>query len=36
MTEIYNNNIDLLDEDRPIGEQKFACVSFISPENIIY
>ena len=27
--------IDLLDEDKPIAEQKFACLSFISPENII-
>ena len=23
--------IDLLDEDKPIGNQKFACVSFVSP-----
>lgn len=27
--------IDLLDEDKPIAGQKFACVSFVSPENII-
>ncbi len=27
--------IDLLDEDRPIADQKFACLSFISPEEII-
>ena len=27
--------VDLLDEDKPISGQKFACVSFISPENII-
>lgn len=27
--------IDLLDEDRPISSQKFTCISFISPENII-
>ena len=27
--------IDLLDEDKPIAEQKFACLSFISPEKII-
>jgi len=27
--------IDLLDEDRPIAGQKFACLSFISPEHII-
>ena len=35
MTELYNKNIDLLDEDKPIADQKFACVSFVSPENII-
>ena len=27
--------VDVLDEDKPIAGQKFACVSFISPENII-
>ena len=27
--------VDLLDEDKPIAEQKFACLSFISPEEII-
>lgn len=27
--------IDLLDEDRPIAEQKFVCLSFVSPERII-
>ena len=27
--------IDLLDEDTPIAGQKFVCVSFVSPENII-
>lgn len=27
--------IDLLDEDRPIAGQKFCCVSFVSPENIL-
>ena len=27
--------IDLLDEDRPVAGQKFACLSFISPEHII-
>ena len=27
--------IDLLDEDKPISGQKFVCVSFISPENIL-
>lgn len=29
------NYVDLLDEDPPIAGQKFACVSFISPENIL-
>tara|TARA_Y100000992_G_scaffold225674_1_gene157311 strand:+ start:862 stop:1854 length:993 start_codon:yes stop_codon:yes gene_type:complete len=27
--------IDLLDEDKPISEQKFVCLSFVSPEKII-
>lgn len=27
--------VDLLEEDKPIAQQKFACVSFVSPENII-
>lgn len=27
--------IDLLDEDNPIAEQRFACLSFVSPEKII-
>ena len=27
--------VDLLDEDKPISGQKYACVSFVSPENII-
>ena len=27
--------IDLLDEDKPISGQKFVCLSFISPEEII-
>jgi len=29
------NYIDLLDEDKAIAGQKFACISFISPEDII-
>lgn len=29
------NYVDLLDEDKPISGQKFACMSFISPEHII-
>ena len=27
--------VDLLDEDKPIPGQKFVCVSFVSPENIL-
>ena len=27
--------VDVLDEDKPIAGQKFACVSFISPEKIL-
>jgi hypothetical protein len=27
--------VDLLDEDKPIAQQKFCCISFVSPENII-
>jgi hypothetical protein len=27
--------IDMLDEDKPVAGQKFACISFISPEKII-
>jgi len=27
--------VDLLEEDKPIAQQKFVCVSFVSPENII-
>ena len=27
--------IDLLDEDLPVAGQKFACLSFVSPENIL-
>lgn len=30
-----SEKIDLLDEDKVIAEQKFACLSFISPEKII-
>lgn len=28
-------HVDLLDEDKPIAEQKFACLSFVSPEQEI-
>ena len=27
--------IDLCDEDQPIAGQKFACMSFVSPEKIL-
>ena len=27
--------VDLLDEDKPISGQKYVCLSFVSPENII-
>jgi hypothetical protein len=27
--------VDLLEEDKPIANQKFACISFVSPENIL-
>ena len=30
-----NNLVDLLEEDKPISNQKFACLSFISPENVL-
>lgn len=29
------HNVDLLDEDRPIAGQKYVCLSFISPEEIL-
>jgi hypothetical protein len=29
------NYIDMLDEDKPIAGQKFACISFVSPEQIL-
>ena len=25
--------VDLLEEDKPIAQQKFVCVSFVSPET---
>jgi len=27
--------VDMLEEDKPIAQQKYCCVSFVSPENII-
>lgn len=32
---IMSKYVDLLDEDKPIAEQKFVCLSFISPEYVI-
>jgi len=32
---INTNYVDLLEEDKPISGQKFVCVSFVSPENIL-
>lgn len=29
------NYVDLLDEDKPIADQKFVCLSFVSPEKIL-
>ena len=29
------NYVDLLDEDKPVANQKFVCVSFLSPEKIL-
>lgn len=33
--QINPNYIDLCDEDQPIAGQKFACLSFVSPEKIL-
>ena len=30
-----NEYVDLLDEDKAVAGQKFACVSFVSPEKIL-
>jgi len=27
--------VDLLDEDKPIAGQKYVCLSFVSPEDIL-
>ena len=27
--------VDLLDEDKPVAGQKFTCISFVSPDNIL-
>lgn len=34
-TEANKTYVDLLEEDKPIAGQKFACVSFVSPENVL-
>lgn len=35
LPKLPDGSIDLLDEDRPIAGQKFVCLSFISPENVL-
>ena len=35
MNYINMQKVDLLDEDKPMSGQKYVCVSFVSPENII-
>jgi hypothetical protein len=35
MENLNNTYVDLLDEDKPIAGQKYVCLSFISPENIL-
>ena len=32
---VNSKYIDLLEEDKPIAGQKFACLSFVSPESIL-
>jgi hypothetical protein len=32
---IDKNYVDVLDEDKPIANQKFVCLSFLSPEKVI-
>ena len=34
-TEQSKTYVDLLEEDKPIAGQKFVCVSFVSPENVL-
>jgi hypothetical protein len=29
-------HVDLLDEDKPLAGQKYVCLSFVSPEKIIF
>jgi hypothetical protein len=33
--ELNTKLVDLLEEDKPIANQKFVCISFVSPEKII-
>jgi hypothetical protein len=35
LPKLPDGSVDLLDEDRPIAGQKFVCLSFISPENVL-
>ena len=36
MAQVHDKKqVDLLDEDKPIANQKFVCISFVSPETII-
>ena len=32
---VNHKYVDLLEEDKPISGQKFVCVSFVSPENVL-
>ena len=32
---MHHKHVDLLEEDKPIANQKFVCISFVSPEKII-
>ena len=32
---VNNKYVDVLDEDKPVANQKFVCVSFISPETVL-
>ena len=32
---VNNKYVDVLDEDKPVANQKFVCVSFISPESVL-
>ena len=32
---VNNKYVDVLDEDKPVANQKYVCVSFISPESVL-